>query len=612
MSVIPLIVGFGGVNAAGRSSFYHSHHRMVIDSLPTAAQQTTWQSLRALTGRTDASAEQLAASSLIREIETSYFDHNALEWNRSVPLAMTQTTVVSVSKKRMPEVLPDGWRVLADEGKHYSVEISGTTPAMFKDYLVGDVGSAGQVPSGFDPGNLYPARSHPRGVQLGVFATSDALGSMGIDWDTIAANVAPDQVSVYSGSCMAQLDDNGYGGLFARRNGKRVSSKNLPLGLAEMPADFINAYILGTMGTTGLVMGACATFHYNLRAAVSDINAGKAKVAIVGAAEAGVSPEIIDGFHTMGALGTKKGLMGLDNSNTPDYRRACRPFGNNCGFTIAEGAQTVILMADDLAMELGAQVYGAVPDVYVNADGFKKSVSGPGVGNHITVAKGAALVKAILGEEALQQRSFIHAHGTGTPQNRVTESQIMSQVATAFGIQDWPVAAIKCYVGHTLATAGGDQLVSALGSWHNGIIPGIQTIDGVAEDVHQQNLLFSNKHLERDVSSLDASLLNAKGFGGNNATSVVLSPRVCERMLASKHGAKVMAAWQQKREQVIQAAAEFDQRELVAASPLAYKFDHNVRDESHIAIDGKALAVEGYLQAVQFEMQSPLAAYVDK
>ena len=611
MSVIPLIVGFGGVNAAGRSSFNHSHNRMVVDALSQADQDKTWQSLRALTGRPDATPEQLANDSLIREIQRSYFDHNAVEWNRNVPFETQQNIIVNVSKKRMPVVLPDGWRVLADEGKNFSVEISGTTPAMFKDYLVGEVGSAGQVPSGFDPGVLYAARSHPRGLQLAIYSASDALGSLGLDWNTIAAKVAPDQVSVYSGSCMSQMDEDGYGGLFARRNGKRVTSKNLPLGLAQMPADFINAYVLGTMGTTGLVMGACATFHYNLRAAVQDINSGRAKVAIVGSAETGVTPETIDGFHTMGALGTKKGLMGLDGSDTPDYRRACRPFGDNCGFTIAEGAQTIVLMADDLAMELGAQVYGAVPEVYVNADGFKKSVSGPGVGNHITVAKGAGLVRAILGDKALQQRSYIHAHGTGTPQNRVTESQIMNQVATAFGIQDWPVAAIKCYVGHTLATAGGDQLISALGTWNNGIIPGISTIDGVADDVHQQNLLISKKHLQRSATDIDASLLNAKGFGGNNATSVVLSPTVCEGMLKRKHGDKAFAAWQHSREATVEAGQAFDQVQLQATTPVVYKFNHEVRDEEHVHIDASSLSVEGYVQSIKLDTESPLAIYTD-
>ena len=86
-------------------------------------------------------------------------------------------------------------------------------------------------------------------------------------------------------------------------------------------------------------------------------------------------------------------------------------------------------------------------------------------------------------EYVLRRRSFVQAHGTGTPQNRTTESQILSGVAKAFGIEDWPVAAIKCFVGHTMAAAGGDQLASTLGVFARGILPGITTIDGIKGNV---------------------------------------------------------------------------------------------------------------------------------
>ena len=63
---------------------------------------------------------------------------------------------------------------------------------------------------------------------------------------------------------MGQLDFNGSGGMLqSALLGKRVSAKNCPLGLAEMTADFVNAYVIGV--TTGANVGACATFLYNLR-----------------------------------------------------------------------------------------------------------------------------------------------------------------------------------------------------------------------------------------------------------------------------------------------------------------------------------------------------------
>ena len=41
MSRLPVIVGFGGYNAAGRSSFHHAFRRTVLESLDEQARQQT-------------------------------------------------------------------------------------------------------------------------------------------------------------------------------------------------------------------------------------------------------------------------------------------------------------------------------------------------------------------------------------------------------------------------------------------------------------------------------------------------------------------------------------------------------------------------------------------
>ena len=63
-------------------------------------------------------------------------------------------------------------------------------------------------------------------------------------------------------------------------------------------------------------------------------------------------------------------------------------------------------------------------------------------------------------------------------------------MAKVFGIERWPVSAVEAYVGHSMASAGGDQLVAAMGTWEFGWMPGITTVDHIAEDVHDSNLLL--------------------------------------------------------------------------------------------------------------------------
>jgi acetoacetyl-[acyl-carrier protein] synthase len=597
---LPVVVGFGGVNAAGRSSGHHGYRRMVIDALPQQLADETWASLAGLTGvswdGSDAVRVQLAQSSLIRRIESGLFDVDAINWNqRMVAHSGQKPMSFSTQRRHLPEHIPAGWKITALDEKHVHVEIDQGMVFLLPTTREAAVKAAGQLPTGFEPGELYQSRSHPRGLQMTVFAASDALANTGIDWDLLQSRVPVDQVSVYAGSGMSQLDASSNGGMVkARYNGRKVTSKYCPFGFAEMPADFINAYVLGSLGTTGTSMGACASFLYNLRQGINDIQSGRSRIAIVGNAEAPITPEIMDGYAAMGALASDRGLRqldGLDIDQEPDYRRACRPFANNCGFTIAESAQMVVLFDDELAIELGASVYGSVSDVFVNADGHKKSISAPGVGNYITVAKAVAAARAIVGEDKLRSAGLVQAHGTGTPQNRVTESHILNEVARTFGIESWPVVAVKAYLGHSIGAAAADQLVATLGIWEHGYLPGIATMDAVADDVHRSHLRLQSEHSQLDPKTQAYAVINAKGFGGNNASATVLAPSVTSAMLEKRHGAKMLQRWNELNELVCERRSQYDAAASSGKTRPVYKFDHGVLGPDDIAIDKERLRI---------------------
>ena len=408
---------------------------------------------------------------------------------------------------------------------------------------------------------------------------------------------------------MGQLDANGAGGMLqAALLGKRVSSKNCALSLAEMTADFVNAYVLGSVGATGANIGACATFLYNLRQGIQDIRSGKFRAVMVGASEAPITPEIIEGYRTMGALAEDAALNkidGLAEDAPTDNTRACRPFADNCGFTLAEASQFLILFDDELAVEMGANIYGSIADVFINADGYKKSIPGPGIGNYVTMGKSMGVVRSILGEEALKQRTYIQAHGTGTPQNRVTESHIFNELAKSFGMQNWPVAAIKSYLGHSLATASGDQIAASLGVWAHGIIPGIKTIDNIAEDVHQSHLDFLMEHREIDPTKMDAVFINSKGFGGNNATAAVLSPHVTRNMLEKKHGKTAMASHSQRNEAVQASATEYDVATTAGENRLIYNFGEGVIEGDALGLSENEITIPGHSNSINLRVENP-------
>ncbi len=635
MSQLPVIVGMGGVNAAGRTSGHQAYRRTVLAALHKDDQEQTLLGLAAMMRLAqpsedetwqDASGEPLDAAALvdryrqrvldhtlIRRIEDPRFNEDGIPANRQAQLALDAPLTFRVRRRQLPDTLPETWQVREIDRHQLEVSVpAGNLDVMLPERRPAQVRAAGQLPSGFEPSRFYRSVHHPRGLSMSIFGASDCLGQSGLDWQTLHDRLDPDDIAVYAGNSIGQLDDPGWGGLLKSFvSGNRATSKQMPLGYGQMPADFLNAYVLGSVGATGAVQGACASFLYNLRLGVDDIASGRRRVVMVGTADAPITPEIIEGFRAMGALADDDSLKALDALallTDADYQRACRPFARNCGFTIAEASQFVLLMDDALALETGAQILGAVPGVFVNADGWKRSISAPGIGNYVTLGKAVALANAMLGEQAVRERSFLHAHGTSTPKNRVTESHVFDRIAAANAIDDWPVVAVKAFVGHSQGSAAGDQLASALGSFAHGWLPGIPTLDAVATDVHAERLRFSR---EAQAFDADACFINAKGFGGNNATGLVLSPAATERLLTKRHGAAALDAWRTRREATLAISATYERLADRGHFRALYRFGEGVLEGPELTISATQIEIPGYARPVSLDVDNPYGSLDD-
>lgn len=607
---LPVIIGMGGINCAGRTSGFHSYKRILCDVLAQSELENTWRDLAQRMGLKDSLTPEvinvIKNGTLIRKIES--FDPQNVTCHHKAKLS---SSAFIIKKSKLPEVIPPEWMIEEHGNGEVKVNIAGEFDILLSGKKSSLVSSGGNLPTGFDPGTLYNSHHHPRGLKLTVYGASDALNSLGMEWEEILKYIKPDEVSVYASSAFSQLDENSLVGLISMPlTGNRITSKMLALSLADMPADFVNSYVINSIGTTGANLGACATFLYNLKLGMLDIQLGKAKVAIIGSAEAPVVPEIVEGFSVMGALGTDDQLCALDNSTTVDNRRACRPFSTNVGFTIAEASQFVVLMNDELALQLGANILGSVADVFVNADGNKKSIASPGIGNYVTVAKATALAKAILGTQELQN-TYVQAHGTGTPQNRISESHILNETAKAFSIESWTVTAIKSYLGHSISAAAGDQLIMSLGVWKYGWIPGIKTIDHIASDVHRShlNILTDHYFAGKEGEQMKAVIINSKGFGGNNATALILSPQQTKKMLQKKYGLEALKAYQNKNETIRSTSEATDLDACYGKERITYKFGECVIDDNAILIDSTKITFPEFKQGIDLPLHSPYREY---
>ncbi len=611
------MIGFGGINPAGRVSFDHAYRRLVIDKLEQSKQDSTYESLAALMRLDNLQNNDLSAASqagrqhirdhtLIRRIEL--YDPDRVAWQSSAELKGAENNPLTfvLPKRQLPESVPPSWQVSAINEHEVRVVCSDSMRVLFPEQRPAKVTSAGQLPSGFDPSALYASRNHPRGLQLAVYGASDAIQSTGFSVGELKTMVRPDQIAVYSGSAMGQLDNEGYSGLLQNPMvGKRPTAKNCALGLPEMPGDFVNAYVLGSVGETAGIIGACATFLYNVKRGLDEIRSGEKRIVIVGNSEAPIVPHVVEGYRVMGALAEDDELKALDGSEFCDNRRACRPFSSNAGFTVAEASVWLVLMDDELAIQQGARILGSVGAVFVNADGYKKSISGPGIGNYITAGKAMAAARAILGEKTLRHNTYMQAHGTGTPQNRVTESHIFNELAKTFGIDSWLVGAVKCYLGHSMAPAGGDQLSAILGAWTDGWIPGISTIDHIATDVHASNLNFPMQHVQIDPTATRGAFVNSKGFGGNNATGLFLSPHQTIEMLTSRWGKQAMTAHRQANEPIAEQAHAYNTGVDVGKFPPIYEFGKGVLEGNDLKLEADQIVIPGFANPINLDLKNP-------
>jgi 3-oxoacyl-(acyl-carrier-protein) synthase len=157
---------------------------------------------------------------------------------------------------------------------------------------------------------------------------------------------------------------------------------------------------------------------------------------------------------------------------------------------------------------------------------------------------------------------------------------------------------VKAYLGHSLGPASGDQLMASLGSFAHGIVPGIKTIEGVADDVYAKRLHISNVDNNRGAAGCEIAFLNSKGFGGNNATATVLSPSVVHTYLEKHYGKKQMAVFQQSQSVAVEKASSYLQSADKGELNPIYEFGTDLIDESQITITPDAISLPGYAQPI--------------
>jgi 3-oxoacyl-[acyl-carrier-protein] synthase II len=262
---------------------------------------------------------------------------------------------------------------------------------------------------------------------------------------------------------------------------------------------------LGVHGPVTASALACASGIYAFLEGRRLIRSGEADVVICGGTDASITPVMFAGLISMGALSRRN----------DDPARASRPFdAGRDGFVYGEGAVLAVLESAEHARRRGATVYASVAGGSLTSDAFHVSAPEP-TGGYAAAAIRQAMERSGLGPADI---GYICAHGTSTRANDRTET---AAIRTAFGehAESVAVSSPKSMVGHLIGAAGAlSAMVSAL-AMRDGVAPPTINLDTPDPECDLDYV----PNVARPMT-IDAAMVNAFGFGGQNCVAVLTRP----------------------------------------------------------------------------------------
>ena len=191
-----------------------------------------------------------------------------------------------------------------------------------------------------------------------------------------------------------------------------------------------------------------------------------------------------------------------------------RPFDEkHDGFFLGEGAASLVLETEISAQERGVTVLGEYLGGGNASEGdglFLVRRDGDGLSRAIEFALvDAQLTPADVG--------MIVAHGDGTQESDASEAKALLRV---FGSEMPPVTGFKWAVGHLFAAAGLFDLAIGLEACRRRVVPGISTLEQLADSCAGLNVSKQARPPRSDVV-----LVLCRGFAGTNAAVLLRAIR---------------------------------------------------------------------------------------
>ena len=329
-----------------------------------------------------------------------------------------------------------------------------------------------------------------RTTLMGMLAVRQALEDARLlDLRPQASDLSPQKVVLISGTTVAGMDITE--DLFDQLSHSDAALQCLRYHSAGASTRLIAEYFdIFAEHTT--ISTACSSAANALMLGARMLSAGEADIVIAGGAEA------LSLFHLNGF----RSLMILDHE-------PCRPFdATRAGLNLGEGAAFLVMETEESATRRGVTPHAYLTGYGNACDAFHQTASSDnGEGAYLAMTE--ALQMAGLKPSDVQ---YVNAHGTGTPNNDLSESMALKRV---FGENMPLISSTKSFTGHTTSASGSIESVICLLALQHQFVPAnlgwLQATDGGIVPTMGED----HYHLQHVVC-------NSFGFGGND-TSLVFS-----------------------------------------------------------------------------------------
>lgn len=326
-----------------------------------------------------------------------------------------------------------------------------------------------------------------RTTLMGMLAVRQALADAGVDEAVVKDHSL--RLVLVSGTTVAGMDiTEGFFSQMAHSDEALKSLEYHSAGMStRMMADYFNLFADYTTIST-----ACSSAANAILLGARMLEEGEADMVVAGGTEA-LSLFHLNGFNS---------LMILDHE-------PCRPFdASRAGLNLGEGAAFIVMETASNANRREVKPHAYLVGYGNACDAFHQTASSEnGEGAYLAMTE--ALQMAGLKPADIQ---YVNAHGTGTPNNDLSESAALKRV---FGDCMPLVSSTKSFTGHTTSASGSIESVISLLALNHQFVPANLGWSQAAEDVVVPTMGEDSCHLHNVVC-------NSFGFGGND-TSLVFS-----------------------------------------------------------------------------------------